>query len=49
MASPKSKASKTSASTSANAGVDAGGKIFVGKSDKPECLLVREILGSMRR
>jgi hypothetical protein len=49
MASPKSKASKTSATTSANAGVGATGKVFVGGSDKPECLLVRGILGSMRR
>jgi hypothetical protein len=49
MASPKGKASKMSATTSANAGVDAAGKVFVDKSDKPECLLVREILSSMRR
>src|SRR5882757_6201983 len=41
MASPKNKASKTSASTSANAGVDAAGKIFVGKSDKPEYLTLK--------
>jgi DNA helicase HerA-like ATPase len=41
MASPKNKASKTSASTSANAGIDAVGKIFVGKSDKPEYLTMK--------
>jgi DNA helicase HerA-like ATPase len=44
MASPKSKASKTSkasANTSANASVDATGKIFVGKSDKPEYLTLK--------
>jgi uncharacterized protein len=41
MASPKSKASKTGASTSANAGVDAAGKVFVGKSDKPEYLTLK--------
>ena len=38
MASPKSKASKTSAGASASTGVDAAGKVFVGKSDKPEYL-----------
>ena len=36
-----SKASKTSASTSVHAGVDADGKIFVGKSDKPEYLTLK--------
>src|SRR5258708_6800563 len=41
MASPKSKASKTSATTSANAGVEAAGKVFVGKSDKPEYLTLK--------
>ncbi len=41
MASRTSKASKTSASTSASAGVDADGKIFVGKSDKPEHLTLK--------
>src|SRR5216684_5762290 len=41
MASPKSKASKTSASTSPNAGVAAAGKVFVGKSDKPEYLTLK--------
>jgi Cdc6-like AAA superfamily ATPase len=41
MASPKSKESKTSAGTSANASVEASGKIFVGKSDKPEYLTLK--------
>src|SRR5260221_9792062 len=41
MASPKSKASKTSASASTNASGDAAGKIFVGKSDKPEYLTLK--------
>ena len=33
--------SKTSASTGAGASVDADGKIFVGKSDKPEYLTLK--------
>jgi hypothetical protein len=57
MASPKSKASKTSTSTSmsANAGVDASGKIFLARSVAGQVgsqlgkALVRGILGSMRR
>ena len=41
MVSRTSKGGKTSASTSAHAGVDADGKIFVGKSDKPEYLTLK--------
>jgi DNA helicase HerA-like ATPase len=41
MASRTSKASKASANTGAGASVDADGKIFVGKSDKPEYLTLK--------
>jgi hypothetical protein len=41
MASRTSKASKTSTNTGATAGVGADGKIFVGKSDKPEYLTLK--------
>jgi hypothetical protein len=41
MASRTSKAGTTSASTGAGTGVDAAGKIFVGKSDKSEYLTLK--------
>jgi len=41
MASPKSKATKPSAASTAAAGVDGAGRIFVGKSDKPEYLTLK--------
>jgi len=41
MASPKSKATKPSAASTAAAGADGDGRIFVGKSDKPEYLTLK--------
>jgi hypothetical protein len=41
MASSASKAGKTSASKGTGASIDADGKIFVGKSDKPEYLTLK--------
>src|ERR1044071_9217336 len=41
MVSRTSKGGKTSASTGAGASVDAAGKIFVGKSEKPEYLALK--------
>jgi hypothetical protein len=44
-----SRTSKASKAIETNTSVDADGKVCVGKNDKAECLLVRGILGSMRR